>query len=62
MISKLFAKLFRHPVAPQKEKLMEIKKANGTNGKKIDTMIQKVNGSKFIVVEVLHADTGIEKK
>jgi len=56
MINKLFAKFFK-PIVPQKEKLDEIKKVNGSNGKKIDTMIQKINGSKFIIVEVLHANT-----
>lgn len=60
MINKIFAKFFKQPTVASEKKLNELKKVNGVNGKKIDNMIKKINGSKLeiiVVEEIVHADT-----
>jgi len=47
---RFFIRFFKQPIVPHEEKLNEIRKANGTNGKKIDNMIEKINGSKLKLI------------
>lgn len=49
---KFFTRFFKQTNTPHEEKLNEIRKANGTNGKKIDNMIKKINGSKLEIIVV----------